>query len=242
MPFLFGPKDNIDCVHSLSFLYKIKDKPIYFMDNHGAALWCWVQEKRSGIKYNLIHIDRHYDTRHGDGLVEEKLKNINNSSIEGLTIEEFLNRKITINTLSQNIMRYDDFLLLFIKKYKDNIDKVILANINSAGNPADDPSQTCNDIEIEKYESKEELFNSLEAISDLENLIVDIDLDYFTDGENLTFDKEEINQILDIVKSKNIKCITIASSPNHTFSDKSNASIFCRRVYEYILAKYESDK
>lgn len=242
MPFLFGPKDNTDCVCGLSFLYKIKDKPIYFMDNHGAALWCWVQEMEAGIKYNLIHIDRHYDTRHGDGLVEEKLNNINSSPIEELTIEEFLNRKITIDDSIQNIMRYDDFLLLFIKKYKDNIGKVILANINSAGNPADDPSQTCNDIEIEKYESKEELLNSLEVISGLENLIIDIDLDYFTDGKNITFTKKEINQVLDIVKSENIKCITIASSPVHAFSDKSKASMFCRRIYKCILAKYESGK
>jgi len=242
MAFLFGPKENNNCVHGLSFLYRVKDKPIYFMDNHGAALWCWAQEVKAGIKYNLIHIDRHYDTRDGGGLVEEKLKNINSSSIEELTIEEFINRKMTTNGLSQHIMRYDDFLLLFIKKYKDSVGKVILANINSIENPGDDPSQTCNDIEIEKCESKEQLLNSLEIISSLENLIVDIDLDYFTDGENITFTKEEVNQVLNIVKSKNIKCITIASSPNHTFLDNSKSLEFCNRVYKYILVKYKSGK
>ncbi len=39
-----------------------KENNIYVMDNHVAALWCWLQEIEIKTKYNILHIDAHYDT------------------------------------------------------------------------------------------------------------------------------------------------------------------------------------
>ena len=35
---------------------------VYVMDNHRAALWCWLQELDLSKPHSLIHIDRHTDT------------------------------------------------------------------------------------------------------------------------------------------------------------------------------------
>jgi len=48
-----------DPVEGLSFLWQ-EDK-IYIMDNHRAALWCWIHSIRPNIKYSIFHIDAHHD-------------------------------------------------------------------------------------------------------------------------------------------------------------------------------------
>jgi hypothetical protein len=35
---------------------------IYIMDNHRAALWCWLQHLNPDDRVHLLHIDQHYDT------------------------------------------------------------------------------------------------------------------------------------------------------------------------------------
>ena len=61
------PNDNLmecsswDC-HS-NLLWKEDEKPIYIMDNHLSALWCWMQECDPDGKYNFMHIDRHQMSR-----------------------------------------------------------------------------------------------------------------------------------------------------------------------------------
>ena len=34
---------------------------VFVMDNHMAALWCWLQTCDSKKSYNFMHVDRHYD-------------------------------------------------------------------------------------------------------------------------------------------------------------------------------------
>jgi UPF0489 domain len=43
-----------------NFLWKSGD--VYVMDNHRAALWCWLQHIAPEKKHSIFHIDRHYDT------------------------------------------------------------------------------------------------------------------------------------------------------------------------------------
>lgn len=48
---------------STIFLWKDDSLPIYIMDNHLAATWCWLQECDPKEKYNFIHIDKHTDLK-----------------------------------------------------------------------------------------------------------------------------------------------------------------------------------
>ena len=45
----------------LNFLWKSDELPLYIMDNHLAAAWCWMQECIPGESYRFFHIDRHND-------------------------------------------------------------------------------------------------------------------------------------------------------------------------------------
>ena len=47
----------------LKFLWKSDNAPIYIMDNHLAAAWCWMQECITDEKYNFMHIDQHSDLK-----------------------------------------------------------------------------------------------------------------------------------------------------------------------------------
>ncbi len=47
----------------LNFLWKDDRRPIYIMDNHLAALWCWLREVKPDELYRLIHVDYHWDAR-----------------------------------------------------------------------------------------------------------------------------------------------------------------------------------
>lgn len=54
--------DNLGkCFTCLNFLWKSDNAPIYIMDNHLAAAWCWMQECNTEEKYNFMHIDQHDD-------------------------------------------------------------------------------------------------------------------------------------------------------------------------------------
>ena len=44
-----------------NFVWKDDTLPIYIMDNHLSASWCWIQECDSSSHYNFCHIDRHHD-------------------------------------------------------------------------------------------------------------------------------------------------------------------------------------
>lgn len=45
----------------VNFLWKAAEWPVYVMDNHRLALWCWWQHLEPDERHGLIHIDRHYD-------------------------------------------------------------------------------------------------------------------------------------------------------------------------------------
>jgi hypothetical protein len=71
---------NESYVWNLNFLWK-KDN-IYIMDNHRAALWCWLQEINPFDKYKLLHIDRHYDTANdAENMPSFKLEFLSNSTL-----------------------------------------------------------------------------------------------------------------------------------------------------------------
>src|SRR5260370_30427902 len=51
-----------------NFLWKHDN--VYVMDNHRAALWCWLREIDLRKPHSLFHIDRHYDTVPSETLIK----------------------------------------------------------------------------------------------------------------------------------------------------------------------------
>ncbi len=46
---------------ALHLLWKDDAAPIYIMDNHRAALWCWMNSLRREDRYTFFHLDFHWD-------------------------------------------------------------------------------------------------------------------------------------------------------------------------------------
>ncbi len=58
----------------LNFLWKDDVRPVYVMDNHLGALWCWLRELRPNESYVLVHVDHHWDAMQMDDACIETLK------------------------------------------------------------------------------------------------------------------------------------------------------------------------
>ena len=59
---------------------------VYIMDNHRAAMWCWLQEVPEDGVVGLFHIDEHYDTLYSR--IDEWKASL--PALRGLRIGEYL--------------------------------------------------------------------------------------------------------------------------------------------------------
>ncbi|HGF5111079.1 TPA: hypothetical protein ACF317_004409, partial [Vibrio parahaemolyticus] len=50
----------------VAFLWQETDKPIYIMDNHRCAAWCWAQHISATDKVQIVNVDQHWDGRGGN--------------------------------------------------------------------------------------------------------------------------------------------------------------------------------
>ena len=102
---------NHSGAYTQNFLWQ--QDSIYIMDNHRAALWCWLQHIKKDEKYSLFHIDRHYDTL--NSRMKEWLGVL--PDLTKLSINEYLELKYLCEGTEANIIRYDNYLSIFLKKY-----------------------------------------------------------------------------------------------------------------------------
>ena len=175
------------------------------MDNHKAALWCWFQHIPENKLINLIHIDKHTDS-----------KKVHDKCIEvcpdlwSVNIEEYLLCKYDKFPLFD----WGNYITIFLSKYKRIIDKCIFATHNDGDKPnfdiqiADIWDVPCElNYWIEKSENK---------------TILNIDLDYFFYGcdsgnGTILFSDEYIEQTFSSIKkqleAKKILCFTMSLSP-----------------------------
>src|ERR1041385_2164527 len=92
---------------TLNFLWKDDARPIYVMDNHRGALWCWLRELRSEDEYSLIHIDWHWDAAAGDD--DARIQAAEAAAGEGsLTLDGLLS--LTPAGRSLAIVRWDNYI------------------------------------------------------------------------------------------------------------------------------------
>ena len=196
-----------------------RERNIYVMDNHNAALWCWLQEIDFTSKYNLVHIDSHYDTMNSH--LEYWIKHIP-PNLNKLSINEYLNLQYiepNIGAKTQ-IMSYDNYIPIFDKLYSENINKYYFFT---------------NDVGIWEYDLKpvehfclKSILNRFESIIDEgdnseQKWIFNLDLDYFfmnldSCDETIQFVSfEAIEKIIKTIKkylNDKVIVFTIALSPD----------------------------
>ena len=217
-------KSSFD-VH-LNFLWKADGLPLYIMDNHLAAAWCWMQECNPNESYCFFHIDRHNDLgplapftcyRH----LREK---------PHVTIDDYTGiRNPEVTQQNRPAFTWDNYINQTIQLFPDWFRKCVYATHKSLDERERRMNLGCNVIEetspchligtldynIRVEES--ERFRAQIRGKEIDKWIVNIDLDYFFIGEPsmriLTDDY--IRSLARAIKGliNEIKVVTVALSP-----------------------------
>ena len=182
------------------------------MDNHGAALWCWLQHIDNVSKYELLHIDQHYDCLSSQ--IEAWLEALP-PSLEKLTFEEYRHLShLSLNGINNiPIVRFDNYLSIFLKRYSSNINTCAFATHRKGDQPRWDNKTEITDFQLVSYVSH--YLNE-------GNWIVNVDLDYFFyknyyDEYRRLHSDEYVEELFDniarIYKDGRIAVITLCLSP-----------------------------
>jgi len=209
---------NVSLFRDLNLLSK--ESNIYVMDNHVAALWCWLQEIETNEKYNVLHIDAHYDTM--SNRIETWLKYLPNN-IKELDINDYLSLKFYDENFRDGyeIMRWDNYFPIFHRLYKNNINHYHFFT-HKEGTLFEEMKDKLDEYPISR------LLNLIDYVFDKDTSgsykwIVNIDLDYFfqsIDDTDITirFISNDaidffINKLKAQLSNDKIKVMTIALSP-----------------------------
>ncbi|MGO9116081.1 MAG: UPF0489 family protein [Desulfomonilaceae bacterium] len=203
-----------------NFLWK--KGTIYVMDNHRAALWCWLRHLKPDQKYNLFHIDAHSDA------LSSRIDSWKNClpDLRELTIDEYLHRED--NDLDYlrpvPVISWSNYVSLFLELVPEQVDYCIFATHGEGDDPRWKRQSTVNCYEL-RY--------ALESISDRGNVILNVDLDYFFDDEKpkcLMFSEAFIKCIFtaarSYIDSQSVAVATLALSPECCGGWKVAESLF----------------
>jgi hypothetical protein len=195
----------------MNFLFRQGN--IYVMDNHRAALWCWMKHISPEKRYSLFHIDAHYDTRS----VKEAAWLTSVPDLTSVTLADYL----AFGTERESsekwpLIAWDNYLSLFFEKFPAMLAECFFAT-HQVG---DQPEASV------KYEHmiprifSESLPSFLEDYSS-DGWILNLDIDYFfcKSGEKYIpmFSDDFIDRFIEavakVIRRKKLICMTIALSP-----------------------------
>ena len=85
---------------------------VYVMDNHRAALWCWLQELDLEEPHSLIHIDRHTDTL--QSRLDDWMQHLPSWSDD---IDTYLAQTHRIGAHDCPVIRWDNYLSIYLREF-----------------------------------------------------------------------------------------------------------------------------
>lgn len=203
--------------HQLNFLWR-SDR-LYVMDNHLAALWCWQQHLSESPEWQLLHIDRHYDTLRSR--IDQWLELFPRSPVP---LPDYLRLSQTVDGSACPVMRWDNYLSIFLARYGDRITRALFATAREGDKP-----QHAGLVELDPWAALDELERiggDEDEFWDEPPWIVNVDLDYFTSRRvtggscRRVFDDEYVTEmgvhVADGLRRQRIRCATLALSPEMT--------------------------
>lgn len=151
-----------------NFLWQ--DGPVYIMDNHRSAWWCWLRHLPAGESIDVFHIDRHTDTLGSNlPLWLAALP----SQMRGVSIKSYLSFKANVNGFLGVAIRWDNYLSLFFEHERGNLGSVYFATHHD-GDAPNLPKGSW--IDVAPWDLPKNLGYWLEQG---DNWLFNIDLDYF---------------------------------------------------------------
>lgn len=188
--------------------------PIYIMDNHRAAWWCWLQHLMPDEPIDVFHIDRHTDTLTSN---LPRWKQSLPAQMRGVSLQDYLSYQTKLNGFSSVTIRWDNYLSLFFEYEKDNLGSVYFAT-HGDGDLPNLPEDSWRDVTPWELPANFDFF-----LGRGKNWVVNIDLDYFfcemDDGSCRRFlDEAYVRELCAVIKKKldegRIKVLTICLTPD----------------------------
>jgi len=190
-----------------NFLWSYKS--VYIMDNHRAALWCWLRHLEEHSKYDLFHIDRHYDTLPSPD--NEWLSQV--PDLKEISISDYLAIEEKTTSGAFPLIRWDNYLSIFFELYGKQVGEYIFATHEEGNKP---------DWENWLPDAVWDIPDILEwRLSRSKNeWIFNLDLDYFFCGSEKykrMLSDEYAQAVFEVIHKKyqdgTIRVLTIALSP-----------------------------
>ena len=114
---------NASGVYNQNFLWR--SGTVYVMDNHRAAMWCWLQHVDPGQPHSLFHMDRHYDCLPSPEWLENCPEDI-----QKLSIDEYLNFDYVFDDFGLKrrirLFRWDNYLSIDLARYGNSINPLVM--------------------------------------------------------------------------------------------------------------------
>lgn len=180
--------------------------PVYVMDNHRLALWCWFQKIDKTKRYNLIHIDAHPD------MSESALKYFKHD-LWNISLEEY--REAWQKDINMPLFRWDNYIEVFLRKYPKLVGKTVSATHHLGSSK--ELSEEIRAYDLVKYLNA--VFSGERYVNELP-WIVNLDLDYFFSAApekiQLFGDEfiQEVNKAIRLgLENGMIEVLTISLSP-----------------------------
>ena len=120
---------NSSGTYNQNFVWK--SGTVYVMDNHRAALWCWLQELDLQTEHSILHIDRHNDT-----LQSQLTEWMASLPPWDCTLEEYLEKMCPSQIANDYpLFRWDNYLSIYLEEFGGNISQCIFATHGEGDEP-----------------------------------------------------------------------------------------------------------
>lgn len=145
---------------------------VYVMDNHRAAMWCWLQQVNPEEPHSLIHIDRHYDAL--QSRLDEWMQNL---PPWNAGIDRYLGAEYDCGGSMVPVIRWDNYLSVYLEAFGRNLTSLRCLTHDDGDQP-NYPHTLFSDV----WELPHNLSFWLDT--NATPWIVNIDLDYFFCGSD----------------------------------------------------------
>lgn len=207
-----------------NFLWK--NESVYIMDNHRAALWCWFQHLSKASKYNLFHIDRHFDTVYTR--IEQWNEHLPN--MYDISINDYLELDYDADFGNTLLFSWDNYLSIFLENYGDMINECVFATHEDGEKPRFDK---CDCIKLWDIPKNMDYWLN----NSRQNWIINVDIDFFfseTDGSQLFmfsdgYIESIFRPIAERIKDGKIEIFTLCLSPEYC-SGWDESLIICDKI------------
>ena len=218
---------------TLNFLWQY-DR-VYLMDNHLAALWCWLRHVSPDGPTSVFHIDRHYDALP----LPPDLAGMTPARVASMEISDYLGERRVDRNQSVPVFRWDNYFSVFLNHSASESRCRCVAATHKKG---DRPPDCC----LQELETWDLQHNVEFFLRPSGQWIVNLDLDYFfcrANGDRTIrfqseeYVDEEFQAIAASYRDKAMAVLTVSLSPECCGGWEESEKL-CRRFFEAMALPY----